>query len=240
MVRIRLDDPYAFRPHERPAVQAVAAAVDPPKPVPGLDAESLATLIGIPLGPLEKAGEAPLLESLVGVSRDRLTEITGYEPVARLYRFRWDMPPGPRDYAYQSGGIGAYGSPARTPWFDLPRHPLIEVEQTTVDGEPASVRDVDTHSTPPRVSLEYVPEGLTAGSMGRFEIEAYVGEYDPDPENGDNDEPDLPANVKAFRTAALYMAAYLYENRGCEIGRAATDSGALNVVRHLRQWKRVL
>ena len=210
---IRLDDPWAFRSSRAEPMQAVIVPQGPAPELPGANLEAFAKSLGLP-GPSSLAGEEAIINALLGGARERCERYSGFVPKRREYRFQWDLHP-----VYGSRGrSGVLPSPNElSPWFELPRQPLHEVTEVLFDGEAVEEFEVDNHSNPPRVR---VPIQWAMGrGMGSFEIVAQMGPEDAD---------------ETFSAAVLWLATFLYDNRGCDGGDALKRSGARDLLTPLR------
>lgn len=212
---LNLTDPYAFRSGSKPrnSINFVAVPLEDRPAVPGLTVQALADLLG--LGDFLSAGEETQMQAILNAAIERCVAFSGYEPVSRAYEFRYDAHPA--DLRYR-GGAGPEFEEV-SPWIEIPRRPVSAITSVTVSGEAISDFNTDLLSNPPRVQF---PITVVLGpEMAQIQIEATVGATgDPDP---------------MFVQAVLFLAALMYENRGCKPGSAMLkDSGALSMLRSLK------
>lgn len=211
---IHLNDPFAFR-SRRPsdAVQAAVAPLDAVPAVQGLDAHALGEWLSMTAE--EITAEAGILGRLVDVAVLRCMAATGYVPAQMGFAIRWDRKPAD---IRGRGGAGVIFE-ERSPWFEIPRGPVVSVDAVEVNGDPVSEYDTDLASNPPRVALPWgieVPEGLAV-----FEIRVTAGDQAPDPR---------------FVEAALQLAGHAYDHRGCEMAGAMRKSGARATLAPIRVY----
>lgn len=215
-----IDDAFAFsRSHGAQPIQATVTPQGEPPTLPGAGVDEFAKALGLP-GADSLAGEESMASSLIGASSALCEKWSGVVPVTREYVFSYDLHP----YLGKGGMIGTLPNPPElSPWVSLPRHPLQEIVSVTAHGEAVPDYTVDDRSNPPRVRLPVA--WAISGGMASLEITAVMG-TDPDEENN--------TMLNSYATAVIWLATYLYENRGCDGGDAMKRSGACNFLRPYR------
>lgn len=193
---------------------AVKTSVRPA--VSGLSASDLSAFLGF--GDFTTPAEDALLQSFIDTAIEMLVKFTGYEPASVDYKIRYDRHPKAIRY---TGGISGSGEYAE--WLEIPRQSLQSVNSLTISGDviDASNYEIDDKSNPPRVALKSYDVSFDYPSFAEIEIDITVG---PGAEGASN----------IFITSALMLASYVYNNRGCNIKNAISESGAANMIRPLR------
>jgi len=193
-------------------IQGTVVAGDRPA-VPGLGANDLSAFIS--LGGFVDAAEEAVVQGIMDAAVEIVAGYTGYEPVERQIKVKYDVHPGQFRYF---DGIRPVGG-ERAPWIKLPRWPVISVDEVTATEVQNSVTltpddyTIDLDSNPARVSL-------ISFTAGQISIDLTVGP--------------IGAIAPRFKQAVFAVAAYMYEHRGCGYTSVISASGAAAICRPLR------
>lgn len=182
--------------------------------VSGLSASDLSAFLGF--GDFTTPAEDAILQSFIDTAIEMLVKFTGYEPSEVNYKIKYDRHPRALRYTGGISGVGEYDE-----WLEIPRHPLKSVNSLTISGDLVADYEVDTESNPPRVALKSYSVSFDYPSFGEIEIDLTCG-------------PGANGVDPIFITSSLLLASYLYNNRGCNIKNAISESGASAMIRPLR------
>lgn len=163
-------------------------------------------------------------ENLTAAAREWIEEQTGIAMLTQTWRLtldRWPTGQEPWWDGVRQGAISELAGPNRD--LEVPRYPLVSIDSVTTYDEGgtaaavtvASVFDVDTYSKPGRMALRAGatwPVALRPTNAIEVQYTAGYGERE-----------DVP---QGLRQAVTLFAAYLWENRGCDLGKAYVASGA--------------
>ena len=156
-------------------------------------------------GSFVSVNETTMLQSFMNTSIEMLVSYTGYEPSEADYTFKYD-----RLHNY-----GCYSD-----WISLPRQPVKSINDVIISGVSTTDFESDIASNPARIYVTSLSISISYPGFSSIEVEATCGPIDSvDPR---------------FILAALMLASYLYQNRGCSSKGALSQSGAKDIIRGLR------
>jgi len=196
-----------------PWIMATAVKTSTRANVPGLSVSDLSAFLGFGdfFSPIEQA----MLQSFLDASIEMLSKYTGYEPSDINYTIKYDRHPMALDYTGGISGSGEYSE-----WINIPRRPVKSVNEIRISDDVITDYETDTESNPARVGLISYSSSYNYPSFSEIEIDITCG-------------PTGDVNP-AFIVAALLLASYIYNNRGCAMNNAISDSGAAAMIRPLK------